>query len=136
MTQPTYSDLKRELTNVLDIHIDLLKEVTSIAPEDLDAVMLMMRSFGFMLDRAPEVLLEEDPEEMNFLMFEYYSLLKELKYNLRLNYPYAKMQGKPLIALVDLFPTTFEEEMKAWWEKMTGLTVDDSKQTIEIKDMH
>ena len=135
MPQPTYGQLKKELTEVLDIHIDLLKEATFIASEDLDAVMLMMRSFGFMLDRAPEVLLEEDPEEMNFLMFEYYSLLHELKYNQRLNYPHAKIQDRTLVEIVDFFPTTYDKVMKQWWEALTGLRVDDSKQTIEIKNI-
>ncbi|MGX7196237.1 hypothetical protein [Enterococcus olivae] len=136
MTAPTYLELKKELITALDIHIDLLKDTSLIAPEHLDGIMFMMRSFGFMLDRAPKVLLDEDSEEMNFLMFQYYSLLSELKYNLRLNYPHAKLQSRPLTDIVQSFPTTYENDMKIWWEGLTGLHVDDSKQTIEINDLN
>ncbi len=135
MPTPTYNELKKELIIALDTHIDLLKDTSLIDPEHLDGIMFMMRSFGFMLDRAPKVLLEEDPEEMNFLMFQYYSLLSELKYNLTLNFPYAKIQNRPLVDIAQTFPTTYEKEMKIWWEQLTGLHVDDSKQTIEIKDL-
>ena len=81
---PTYRDLKEELVYALDQHIDLLKDTATIDQGSLDGVMFMMRSFGFIFDRAPQVLLTDDPEEMNFLMFQYYSLLSELKYNLLL----------------------------------------------------
>ncbi|MCD5002192.1 hypothetical protein IV487_06820 [Enterococcus saccharolyticus] len=136
MHTPTYDELKKELVRALDIHIDILKDTSLIDPEHLDGIMFMMRSFGFMLDRAPKVLLEENPEEMNFLMFQYYSLLSELKYNLRLNYPHAHLQQRSLEEIVQLFPTTYEKEMKVWWEQLTGLHVDDSKQTIEIEDLN
>lgn len=134
MTTPTYNTLKKELVTALDIHIDILKDTSLIAPEYLDGIMFMMRSFGFMLDRAPKVLLEDDPEEMNFLMFQYYSLLTELKNNLRLNYPYAKIQNRSLLEIVQIFPTTYEKEMKLWWEQLTGLHVDDTKQTMDMND--
>jgi len=134
MTTPTYNALKKELVTALDIHIDILKDTSLIAPEHLDGIMFMMRSFGFMLDRAPKVLLEDDPEEMNFLMFQYYSLLTELKNNLRLNYPYAKIQNRSLLEIVQIFPTTYEKEMKLWWEQLTGLHVDDTKQTMDMND--
>ncbi len=132
MSTPSYNELKKELVTALDIHIDLLKDTSLIEPEHLDGIMFMMRSFGFMLDRAPKVLLEEDPEEMNFLMFQYYSLLSELKHNLLLNYPNTILQNRPLIDIVQIFPTTYEKDMKLWWEQLTGLHVDDSKQTMSI----
>ncbi len=53
---------------------------------------------------------------MNFMMFQYYSLLSELKYNLVLNFPYASIQGVPLLTLIQRFPTTYEKEMKQWWK--------------------
>lgn len=130
----TYEELQKDLLEALDLHIDILKEVEDIEPENLTAVLFMMRSFGFMLDRAPAVLALHNQEEMYYLMFQYYSLLTELKYNLALNFPYAKMQGEPIIEVVKQFPCTFEKEMKLWWEKKTGLTVEETKQTIEIKD--
>ena len=80
-------------------------------------------------------MFDEDPEEMNFLMFQYYSLLSELKYNLLLNYPYAKIHQRTLIQITQDFPTTYEKEMKTWWEGLTGLQVDDTKQTMFIKDL-
>lgn len=133
MTQPDYTALKTELLVALDTHIDILKDASYIQPDHLDGIMFMMRSFGFMLDRAPKVLACDDTEEMNYLMFQYYSLLTELKYNLTLNFPYAKINNKNLLEIVDAFPTTYEKEMKAWWEDTTGLKVEETKQTIEIK---
>lgn len=132
---PTYIALKEELVNALDKHIDLLKDTATIDPDSLDGVMFMMRSFGFIFDRAPQVLVTEDPEEMNFLMFQYYSLLHELKYNLLLNYSYAKIHQRTLLAIVQDFPTTYEEDMKQWWEDLTGLHVEETKQTICVKDL-
>lgn len=132
---PTYLALKEELTDALDIHIDILKDTATIDHESLDGVIFMMRSFGFIFDRAPRVLFDEDPEEMNFLMFQYYSLLSELKYNLLLNYSYSKIHQRTLIQIVQDFPTTYEKEMKEWWEGLTGLHVDDTKQTILINDL-
>ncbi|AOF49688.1 hypothetical protein [Tetragenococcus halophilus] len=134
MIVPTYAQLKKEMTLALDTHIDILKDVSTIEGKHLEGVMFMMRSFGFMLDRAPKVLYEEDSEEMNFLMFQYYSLLSELKHNLALYYPQAKIQNRTLIEIADTFPTTYEKDMKQWWENLTGLQVaDSSKQTIHIQ---
>ncbi|GAA3024709.1 hypothetical protein [Tetragenococcus solitarius] len=134
MRTPTYTQLKKEMTLALDTHIDILKDVSTIDVNHLDGVMFMMRSFGFMLDRAPKVLYEEDSEEMNFLMFQYYSLLSELKHNLALNYPHAKIQNRTLLEIADTFPTTYEKDMKQWWEDLTGLRVtSNSKQTIETQ---
>lgn len=133
MTQPDYTALKTELLVALDTHIDILKDASYIQPDHLDGIMFMMRSFGFMLDRAPKVLACDDTEEMNYLMFQYYSLLTELKYNLTLNFPYAKINNKSLLEIVDAFPTTYEKEMKTWWEDTTGLKGEETKQTIEIK---
>ena len=133
MTQPDYTALKTELLVALDTHIDILKDASYIQPDHLDGIMFMMRSFGFMLDRAPKVLACDDTEEMNYLMFQYYILLTELKYNLTLNFPYAKINNKNLLEIVDAFPTTYEKEMKTWWEDTTGLKVEETKQTIEIK---
>lgn len=129
-----YPVLKDELLQALDIHIDILKDASTIETDHLDGIMFMMRSFGFMLDRAPKVLREENLEEMHYLMFQYYSLLSELKYNLTLNFPYAKINQKSLLEIVDAFPTTYEKEMKQWWEDLTGLKVEETKQTIEIKE--
>lgn len=131
----TYTELKKELVLALDTHIDLLKETSFIHSDDLDAVMFMMRSFGFIFDRAPQVLLEEDSEEMNFLMFQYYSLLKELKYNIALNYPNATLQHRLLSEIVNDFPTTYEQDLRTWWESLTGLKVDPTKQTIEFSQL-
>lgn len=39
-----------------------------------------------------------------------------------------------LLEIVEQFPTTYEKEMKAWWEQLTGLLVEETKQTIEIKE--
>lgn len=131
-TEPTFSQLKQELLNVLDRHIDLLKTVPSIEIAHLDGVLFMMRSLGFMLDRAPKVLALDDLTEMHFMMFQYYSLLSELKYNLVLNFPYASLEGVPLLTIMEGFPTTYEAAMKQWWEDRTGLAVEETKQTIEI----
>lgn len=130
-----YPELRKELFEALDHHIDILREVDMIEEDSLEGFMFMMRSFGFIFDRAPAVLAEEDELDMNYMMFQYYSLLTELKYNLALNYPYAALQGTPLMEIVSTFPVTYEKEMKAWWEKHTGLKVDDTKQTISIEGL-
>lgn len=125
--------LKQDLANALNAHIKLLREVEQIEEDYMDAFTFMMRSFGFMLDHSPSVLINQDDEALHFMMFQYYSLLTELKYNLILNYPYARMQGKTMSEVVEAFPTTYEREMKQWWEKKTGLEVEETKQTIAIK---
>lgn len=127
--------LKKDLANALNTHIKLLREVEQIEVEHMDAFTFMMRSFGFMLDRAPNVMLEEDNEALYYMMFQYYSLLNELKYNLILNFPYARLQGRTLLEVVDVFPTTYEKELKQWWENKTGLEVEETKQTIAIKEL-
>ena len=127
--------LKKDLANALNTHIKLLREVEEIEIEHMDAFTFMMRSFGFMLDRAPNVMLETDDEVLYYTMFQYYSLLNELKYNLILNFPYARLQGCTLVEVVDAFPTTYEKELKHWWENKTGLEVEETKQTIAIKEL-
>lgn len=127
--------LKQDLADALNAHIKLLREVEQIEEAHMDAFTFMMRSFGFMLERSPKVMLGSDDEELNYMMFQYYSLLTELKYNLILNYPYAHLQGKSMSEVVAVFPTTYEREMKQWWEEMTGLDVEETKQTIAIKEL-
>lgn len=127
--------LKQDLADALNAHIKLLREVEQIETDHMDAFTFMMRSFGFMLDRSPNVLLEQDNEALHYMMFQYYSLLTELKYNLILNYPYARLQGKTMSEVVEVFPTTYEREMKQWWEETTGLDVEETKQTIAIKEL-
>jgi len=127
--------LKQDLADALNAHIKLLREVEQIEVDHMDAFTFMMRSFGFMLDRSPKVLLGQDNEALNYMMFQYYSLLTELKYNLILNYPYARLQGKTMKEVVEVFPTTYECEMKQWWEEKTGLAIEETKQTILIKEL-
>lgn len=131
----TYHNLQTDLLQALDLHIDILKEVDDIEREELPGFLFMMRSLGFMLDRAALVLASGDDEEMYYMMFQYYSLLKELKFNLAMNFPHAKIQGEPLIDTVSRFPDNYEKEMKAWWEEKTGLTVEETKQTIELEEL-
>lgn len=127
--------LKQDLADALNAHIKLLREVEQIEADHMDAFTFMMRSFGFMLDRSPNVLLGNNDEELNYMLFQYYSLLTELKYNLILNYPYARLQGKTMSEVVEVFPTTYEREMKQWWEDKTGLEIEETKQTIAIKEL-
>ncbi|MBM7711875.1 hypothetical protein [Enterococcus xiangfangensis] len=130
----TYQNLQTDLLQALDLHIDILKEVDDIEKEELPGFLFMMRSLGFMLDRAPLVLASSDDEEMYYMMFQYYCLLKELKFNLAMSFPHAKIQGEPLIDTVERFPADYEKEMKVWWEEKTGLTVEETKQTIELAE--
>jgi hypothetical protein len=44
------------------------------------------------------------------------------------------LQGEPLLAIVEEFPTTYEKEMRAWWEDITGLIIEETKQTITIAE--
>lgn len=127
--------LKKELAQALTTHIRLLKDVEEFENEHTDALTFMMRSFGFMLDGAPEILIAEDEEPLHYMMFQYYSLLTELKYNLILNFPYSQLNGRKVIDIVGDFPVTYEKELKQWWENMTGLDVEETKQTIAIKEL-
>ena len=52
----TYHNLQTDLLQALDLHIDILKEVDDIEREELPGFLFMMRSLGFMLDRAALVL--------------------------------------------------------------------------------
>jgi hypothetical protein len=36
--------------------------------------------------------------------------------------------------MVHRFPDTYGKEMRVWWEAKTGLTVEETKQTIELND--
>ncbi|MGX7198750.1 hypothetical protein [Enterococcus nangangensis] len=127
--------LRRDLATALTLHIHLLQEVEEISEENMEAFTFMMRSFGFMLDRAPAVLYEEkDEDDLNYMMFQYYSLLTELKYNILMSFPYATLNGRRLLELAEDFPTTYEKELKNWWEEKTGLHIEETKQTILIED--
>lgn len=129
--------LRKELTEALTLHIKLLQEVEEISKENMEAVTFMMRSFGFMLDRAPFVLYQEtDEEDLFYMMFQYYSLLNELKYNIVLQFPDAELNHEKLLTLANQFPNTYEEDLKQWWQQKTGLTVDDTKQTLSISSLH
>ncbi|MDM8212552.1 hypothetical protein QUW13_01515 [Enterococcus hirae] len=127
--------LKHDLAKALDAHIAILQDVEFINPDNMEAFTFMMRSFGFMLDKAPEVLIKSDPEELYFTMFQYYSLLKELKYNIQLSYPHATLKGIPLMDLLKDFPATYESDLREWWEKKTGLKIESGKQTISIDSL-
>ncbi|MBL1226774.1 hypothetical protein [Enterococcus sp. BWR-S5] len=127
--------LKKELAQALTTHIRLLKDVEEFEIEHTDALTFMMRSFGFMLDGAPEILINEEEEPLHYMMFQYYSLLTELKYNLILNFPYSQLNGRKVIDIVGDFPVTYEKELKQWWETMTGLDLEETKQTIAIKEL-
>ena len=130
------TDLRRELTEALTLHIQLLQEVDEITEDNMEAFTFMMRSFGFMLDRAPSVLYHEsDDDDLCYMMFQYYSLLTELKYNVMMNYSDATLNGRQLLKLAEDFPTTYENEMKQWWEEKTGLTIENTKQTIALEEL-
>ncbi|MFC4772750.1 hypothetical protein [Enterococcus hermanniensis] len=131
----TYQNLQTDLLQALDQHVDILKEVEDIETAELPGFLFMMRSLGFMLDRAALVLASKDDDEMYYMMFEYYLLLNELKLNLAMNFSYATLQGAPLIDTVDRFPNTYEKEMKHWWEARTGLIVEETKQTIQLEEI-
>lgn len=129
----TREDLRKELAQAVRSHIQLLKEVEEISEENMEGFTFMMRSFGFMLDRSAMVLYhEKDEEDLYFMMFQYYSLLTELKYNLLMNYSDTTLNGRTLLEIVSTFPTTYEKELKNWWESKTGLDVEETKQTIKV----
>lgn len=125
--------LKMELAQAVRSHIQLLKEVDEIMEDDMEGFTFMMRSFGFMLDRSAMVLYQEkDDEDLYYMMFQYYSLLTELKYNLMMYYSDSTLNGRTLLEIVKDFPTTYEKELRIWWEEKTGLDVEETKQTIKI----
>lgn len=124
--------LKKDLAQALNLHIELLKDVESVEPDSFDALLFTMRSLGFMLEKAPDLLIEEQQEELLFMMFQYYNLMEELKSNLIMSYPYAVLNGVTLLSYIQQFPTTYKKEINHWWEEQTGLVVQETKQTIII----
>lgn len=125
--------LKKELADALNQHIGLLSDVEYIDHDHQEAFIFMMRRFGFMLNGAPNVLLSDDDEELYFAMFQYYSLLTELKCAVQMHHSYAEINGRKLTELLDKFPHGYEKEMQIWWETKTGLAVGSAKQTLDLK---
>lgn len=128
----TTTALKLELAKALAAHINILKNVESIDISQSDALTFVMRSLGFMLDKTPCLLLDNQEEEVRFAMFQYYSLLAELKQNVAMSYSYTKINQRPLADILADFPTKFEHDMRKWWEDKTGLKVQSTKQTLDI----
>lgn len=122
--------LKLELASALNLQIELLKDVESIEIASIDALILITKSLGFMLENAPETLLSDCSEDLYFMMFQYYNLVEELKHNLKMTYPYARLHNKTLFEIIDQFPVAYKKEINEWWEQKTGLTVVPTKQTI------
>ncbi len=85
---------------------------------------------GFYADRARKYLLE-DQNEMNFMMFQYYSLLSELKYNLVLNFPMPRFKAYRYWPWSNVFLPRMKRN-ETMVEARTGLKVEETKQTIEI----
>lgn len=131
MTVTTY-ELKLELADALNQHITLLKDVEAIDELHMDAFTFMMRSLGFMLEKAPDVLITDNEEDLYFAMFQYYNLLAELQHNIQLSFSDSELHGKKLTELIEDFPTTYQTEMTSWWEKRTGLALIDTKQTMHF----
>lgn len=123
-------DLKMDLAKALVAHVDILKNVDSIEPDQIDGLAFVMRSLGFMLEKTPCLLLRDQDEDVYYAMFQYYSLLEELKHNVKMSYPHARIHTKLLNEILDEFPTTYAHDMIDWWERKTGLVIEHTKQTI------
>ena len=118
--------IKKELAKALHAHIILLKDIDTIDHDSEEALRFVFRSLGFMLERIPEALVSDNEEDLYFAAFQYYNLLAELKSNLALSYPHLS---------IDLhnFPDSHVAILNDWWEKKTGLKVDEpTKQTMSI----
>lgn len=124
--------LKKELSHALSEHTQLLRNVEYIDPEQMEAFTFMMRSFGFIFERVPAILLDDNIEETYFGIFQYYNLLAEMKHNLKMTFPYAHLQTKTFSEILAPFPTQYEKEVNQWWEEKTGLVVESTKQTITM----
>ena len=127
------SVLKEELSAALSQYTQLLRDVHEIRTEDMPAFTFMMRSFGFIFERVPSILLKDDTEETYFGIFQYYNLLAELKQNLAMSYPYAQLNGQDLATVLAPFPMAYQTEVNQWWEAKTGLKVVFTKQTIRTE---
>lgn len=127
MTQQN-EHIKKELAMALHAHIQLLQEMSGVQPNLDGGLLFTVRSFGFMLERIPEALISDDPEDLYYAAFQYYNLLTELKANLKLTFP-------QLANTLDLsaFPHTYVEQVNQWWENKTGLSV--SEEPI-VQTMH
>lgn len=130
MHQVDQALLKQELSTALSQYTQLLRNVNHIADTDMPAFSFTMRSFGFIFERLPGILIDDNLEETYFGSFQYYNLLAELKQNLLMNFPYAKLDQQNFSELLKAFPTTYQKEVNEWWENKTGLQVEFTKQTI------
>lgn len=130
MYQVEQEHLKKELSQGLSQYTQLLRNVNQIDTTDMPAFIFMMRSFGFIFERVPRILIANNIEETYFGSFQYYNLLAELKQNLQMSFPYAKLDQQDFQQLLAPFPTTYQAEVNHWWENKTGLQIEHTKQTI------
>ncbi len=124
--------IKKELAEALTCHIQLLRHIEQIDSNAVEGLLFTMHRFGFILERIPNLLIQDDTEELHFAIFQYYNLLAELKRSLQLAYPQTQIYGTKLLDLLQPFPTHYEKEVNQWWEELTGLQVDETKQTMKL----
>ncbi|MDR0922097.1 MAG: hypothetical protein LBM95_06935 [Lactobacillales bacterium] len=130
---PELTELRNEALKVMDLHTHLLRKLEEIDPDHAEAGVFTLRSFGYILQNLPEVLVRDTVEDAMSALFEYYGLLTELKYNLKLNYPYAILFGKPILEIIERYPTTYHQELNEWFEAQNGVDVVETKQTMDDK---
>jgi hypothetical protein len=127
---PSLKELRNEAIEVLDLHSHFLRKMDQVDFHHPEAAGFILRSFGYIIQNMPEVLVREDIDDAKAALFEYYSLLTELKYNVKMNYPDTILFGQPVLSLINRYPTTFHEELKLWFEEKNGVTVTEGKQTL------
>jgi hypothetical protein len=123
-------ELRNEAIEVLDLHSHFLRKMDQVDFKHPEAASFILKSFGNIIQNMPEVLVREDIEDAKGALFEYYSLLTELKYNIKMNFPDTVLFGRPVLESIERYPTTFHNELKCWFEEKNNVTVTEGKQTL------
>ena len=125
-------DLQKEALSALELHFSFMRRMDEFDCDHREVILFSVKNFGYILRHLPQVLISDDDIFIRKTMFEYYSLVHELKMNIQLNYPYGKLFNEPILTLLNRYPMTYCKEMKTWFEEEYHVHVGESKQTLEF----
>jgi len=128
----TIDDLRKEALTALELHFHFMRRMDEFDSDHQDVILFSIKNFGSILRKLPQVLLSDDEKFIRNTLFEYYSLVHELKMNIQMNYPYGKLFNKPVLAQLNRYPMTYHEELKSWFEEENHVHVCESKQTLDF----
>jgi len=123
-------DLQKEAQEALELHFSFMQRMDEFDSDHQEVILFSIKNFGSILRKLPQVLISDDEYFIRSRMFEYYSLVHELKMNIQLNYPYGKLFNEPILTLLDKYPMTYHDESRKWFEEVNHVVVCETKQTL------